>query len=283
MLNNNHKNLGRGLSALLGDMDDYVSDERLQKSSNEVSVNALQAGRMQPRRHFNEEKMQTLVESIRQKGVLQPLLVRELSPTLYEIIAGERRWRAAKEAGLTRVPVIIVSCNDREALELGLIENLQRDDLNPMEEAESLHKLMVDHKKTQEEIAFAISKSRSYVANTLRLMQLPEDVKNLLREGKLTAGHARSILNSNNIEELAKRIVAEKLSVRAAEHLVKKHKTPSLMQIPVIDPDVQILADRIGEAVGMKTKLQINRNGGALTLYFQQFEQLDDLMNKLQN
>ena len=278
-----NKTLGRGLSALLGDMDDYVSENNLQKSSNEVSVNSLKAGRMQPRHYFNEEKMQTLIESVRQKGVLQPLLVREIESGFYEIIAGERRWRAAKEAGLTNIPVIIVSCNDREALELGLIENLQRDDLNPMEEAESLHKLLVEHQKTQEEIAFSISKSRSYVANTLRLLQLPEEVKNLLREGKLSAGHARSILNSNNIEELAKRIVNEKLSVRAAEHLVKTYKTPSMMGQPIIDPDVQVLADRIGEAVGMKTKLQINRNGGMLTLYFQQFEQLDDLMNKLQN
>ncbi|MBY0462194.1 MAG: ParB/RepB/Spo0J family partition protein [Alphaproteobacteria bacterium] len=278
-----NKNLGRGLSALLGDMDDYVSENNLPKSSNEISIDSLKPGRMQPRHYFNEEKMQTLIESVRQKGVLQPLLVRETESGYYEIIAGERRWRAAKEAGLSNVPVIIVACNDREALELGLIENLQRDDLNPMEEAESLHKLLVDHQKTQEEIAFSISKSRSYVANTLRLMQLPEEVKNLLREGKLTAGHARSILNSNNIEELAKRIVNEKLSVRAAEHLVKKHKTPTMMGQPIIDPDVQALADRIGEAVSMKTKLQINRNGGMLTLYFQQFEQLDDLMNKLQN
>jgi ParB family chromosome partitioning protein len=277
-----NKNLGRGLSALLGDMDDYVSENSLEKSSNEVSVDALRPGRMQPRQYFNEEKMQTLVESVRQKGILQPLLVREIEEGSYEIIAGERRWRAAKETGLKNIPVIIISCNDREALELGLIENLQRDDLNPMEEAESLYKLMVEHQKTQEEIAFSISKSRSYVANTLRLMQLPEDVKQLLREGKLTAGHARSILNSPNIEELAKRIVSEKLSVRAAEHLAKRQKSPNLVQ-PSIDPDIEALAERIGEAVGMKTKLQINRNGGMLTLYFQQFEQLDDLMNKIQN
>ncbi|NBT85636.1 MAG: ParB/RepB/Spo0J family partition protein [Alphaproteobacteria bacterium] len=278
-----NKTLGRGLSALLGDMDDYVAENNLQKSSNEISVNSLKPGKMQPRHYFNEEKMQTLVESVRQKGILQPLLVREIESGFYEIIAGERRWRAAKEAGLADIPVVIVTCNDREALELGLIENLQRDDLNPMEEAESLHKLLVEHQKTQEEIAFSISKSRSYVANMLRLMQLPEEVKNLLRAGKLSAGHARSILNSNNIEELAKRIVNERLSVRAAEHLVKKYKTPSMMGQPIIDPDAQALADRIGEAVGMKTKLQINRNGGMLTLYFQQFEQLDDLMNKLQN
>ncbi|MBY0281949.1 MAG: ParB/RepB/Spo0J family partition protein [Alphaproteobacteria bacterium] len=278
-----NKNLGRGLSALLGDMDNYVAEDNLQKSSNQISIDSLKPGRMQPRHYFNEEKMQTLIESVRQKGVLQPLLVREIESGSYEIIAGERRWRAAKEAGLSNIPVVIVTCNDQEALELGLIENLQRDDLNPMEEAESLHKLLVEHQKTQEEIAFSISKSRSYVANTLRLMQLPEEVKNLLREGKLTAGHARSILNSNNIEELAKRIVNEKLSVRAAEHLVKKYKTPTMMGQPIIDPDVQALADRIGEAASMKTKLQINRNGGMLTLYFQQFEQLDDLMNKLQN
>jgi len=281
MKNESSKTLGRGLSALLGDIDDYVSEQTLQKSSNEVSIDSLKPGRMQPRQYFDPEKMEALVDSVRQRGVLQPLLVRDDNEGGYEIIAGERRWRAAKQAGLQNVPVVIVVCNDREALELGLIENLQRDDLNPMEEAESLQKLLVDHQKTQEEIAFSVSKSRSYVANMLRLNQLPEAVKNMLREGKITAGHARSLLNAPNIEELAQKIITEKLSVRAAEALTKKQKNPN-MALPTIDPDIQAIADRLGEIVGMKTKLQINRIGGMLTFYFQEFEQLDDLMNRLQ-
>ncbi len=280
----NTKTLGRGLSALLGDIEDYEPEDSLKKSSNEISIHLLKPGKMQPRLNFNGEKMQALVDSIEQKGVLQPLLVRKSDADSYEIIAGERRWRAAKKAGLRSVPVVIVECNDREALEIGLIENLQRDDLNPIEEAESLKRLMMEYQKTQEEIAYAISKSRSYVANTLRLNQLPDLVKQMIREGQITAGHARSLINAPNIEELAEKIIKEKLSVRETENLTRKVKSPTkiLHQQP-IDPDVQILADKIGEITGMKTKLQIGKHGGVLSLHFNHFEQLDDLMNKLQS
>ncbi len=276
------KNLGRGLSALLGEIDDYVHEENLKKNSSELPTYFLQPGKMQPRLYFDAEKLQALVDSIRQKGVLQPLLVRKIDTEHFEIIAGERRWRAAKEAGIKTVPVIVVECNDLEALEIGLIENLQRDDLNPIEEAESLKRLMTEHQKTQEEIAFAISKSRSYVANTLRLNQLPDLVKQMIREGKITAGHARSLINAPNIEELAAKIVKEKLSVRETENLTRKTKASTKTLHQNIDPDIQILADRIGEITGMKTKLQIGKLGGILSLHFNQFEQLDDLMNKLQ-
>jgi ParB family chromosome partitioning protein len=282
-MSNTHstKTLGRGLSALLGDIEDYEPEESLKKSSNELAIELLQPGKMQPRVYFNHEKMQTLVDSIRQKGVLQPLLVRKIEGDRFEIIAGERRWRAAKEAGVKSIPVIVVECSDREALEIGLIENLQRDDLNPIEEAESLKRLMIEHKKTQEEIAFAISKSRSYVANTLRLNHLPDLVKQMIREGQITAGHARSLINAPNVEELAQKIINEKLSVRETENLARKTKSPSKSFYQNIDPDIQVLAEKIGEITGMKTKLQINSRGGTLSLYFNHFEQLDDLMNKL--
>ncbi|MCX7338668.1 MAG: ParB/RepB/Spo0J family partition protein [Alphaproteobacteria bacterium] len=272
--------LGRGLSALLGDIG-YEND-RVQQSLNrdEVLTESLYPGKMQPRQNFDPEKLEALVESVKSKGILQPILVRRFEEDKYEIIAGERRWRAAQTAGLKKMPVIILDCSDSEALEIGLIENLQRDDLNPVEEAESLQRLLDQHNKTQEEVAQAISKSRSYVANMLRLNQLPDGVKKMLRDNVLTAGHARSLLNTDNIEELANKIVSEKLTVREAESLAKKSKTPP-SQSPV-DQDAALIAEKIGEAVRMKAKLNITRQGGTLTLYFREYDQLDDLLDKLQ-
>lgn len=276
-----NKSLGRGLAALFGELGPYTDDKTSPSLSNQpLAINLIKPGKMQPRQHFDLEKMETLKNSIKQKGVLQPLIVRKIDEGFFEIIAGERRWRAAQEAGLSSIPVIEVNCNDEEALEIGLIENLQRDDLNPMEEAESFQRLIDEHKKTQEEIAFAVSKSRSYVANMLRLNNLPEAVKNLIREGKLSAGHARSIAKSNDIEQMANKIMQEKLSVRDAESLVRRERQPSFKQ-PTIDPDIDMITRRIGERLGMRTKLQFTREGGALTFYFQSYEQLDELVGYL--
>lgn len=275
-----NKTLGRGLAALFGEVGTYSEGDDLSRNPQSLPVHALKPGRMQPRQSFNDEKMDTLVRSIQQKGILQPLLVRQTDGQTYEIVAGERRWRAAKDAGLESVPVIVIQCNDQEALEIGLVENLQRDDLNPIEEAESLQRLIQDHQKSQEQIAFAISKSRSYVANMLRLNQLPESVKTLIREGKITAGHARSIMNTTNIEEIAQKVIQEKLSVRDTEQLARHQRQTNVAQ-PVIDPDVHIITQKIGEKLGMKTKLHFNRNGGALTFYFQSFEQLDEFLGQL--
>ncbi|RZI45601.1 ParB/RepB/Spo0J family partition protein [Candidatus Finniella inopinata] len=276
-----NKTLGRGLSALLGDMGDYGdsnTDRRFQNQS--IDIDYIKPGKMQPRQYFDPEKMETLTNSIKQKGVLQPLVVRKLDDDFFEIIAGERRWRAAQAAGLTTIPVVEIICTDEEALEIGLIENLQRDDLNPMEEAESFQRLIDDHKKTQEEIAFSISKSRSYVANMLRLNGLPEPVKALIREGKLSAGHARSIAKANDIEQVAQKIIQDKLSVRDTENLVRRERQPAFNQ-PTIDPDIDMITRRIGERLGMKTKIQFTRDGGALTFYFQSYEQLDELVGYL--
>ena len=276
-----NKSLGRGLAALFEELGAYTDDKAsgsTQKQS--IAIDSIKPGKMQPRQYFDSEKMETLKNSIKQKGVLQPLLVRKLDQEYFEIIAGERRWRAAQAAGLSIIPVIEITCNDEEALEIGLIENLQRDDLNPMEEAESFQRLISEHKKTQEEIAFAISKSRSYVANMLRLNNLPEAVKTLIREGKLSAGHARSIAKANDVEQVANKIIQEKLSVRDTESLIRRERQPTFKQ-SAIDPDIDMITRRIGEKLGMKTKLQFTREGGALTFYFQSYEQLDELVGYL--
>jgi ParB family chromosome partitioning protein len=296
----NPKNLGRGLSALFGDLG-FEQDDAGPKETNQIPINAIEAGRMQPRKEFNPEKMADLIASIRSKGVLQPLLLRPRGENIYEIIAGERRWRAAKEAGLTSVPAIVMPCTDEEALQIGLIENLQRDDLGPMEEAESLKKLIENYGKTQEHVAHALGKSRSYVANILRLNGLPESVKTMLRQGELSAGHARSLINADNIDEIAQKIVSEKLSVRDAENLARASKTglrngnsqfspnyaynkeassPWKQDDPIL-ADAQMIAGKIGRALGVHAKLVIKNNTGVLSLHFHHLEQLDDLVNIL--
>lgn len=296
----NQKNLGRGLSALFGDLG-FEQEDTAPKETNQIDINTIEAGRMQPRKEFNPEKMADLVASIRSKGVLQPLLLRPTGKNIYEIIAGERRWRAAKEAGLVSVPAVVMPCTDEEALQMGLIENLQRDDLGPMEEAESLIKLIENYGKTQEQVANALGKSRSYVANILRLNGLPDSVKTMLRKGDLSAGHARSLINAGNIEEIAQKIVSEKLSVREAENLArasksgptKENNTPFKNSVnyketsspwkqddPIL-ADAQMIASRIGKALGVHARLVIKNNTGVLSLHFHHLEQLDDLVNIL--
>jgi len=277
------RTLGRGLSALFGDSDNKDFDEGDQKVK-DVNVDLIVPGKGQPRTMFKAETLEALTDSIKKQGILQPLLLRKLDEERYEIIAGERRWRAAKSAGLEYVPAIELFCDSVEAIEIGLIENLQRDNLNPIEEAESFQRLIDEYSKTQDEIAKAISKSRSYVANTLRLNSLPDSVKHLVVSGKLSAGHARSIATSSDIEGLANRIVQENLTVRDSEHLARSEKSRNqraLNDYPKIDPDVELITRKIGERLGMRTKLQFTTSGGALTFYFQNYEQLDELIGYL--
>lgn len=269
----NNNNLGKGLAALLGDLD-YT--ESMDASLQTLDVKKIKPGKMQPRQRFNPENMAHLIDSIRAKGVLQPILVRKVDEDQFEIIAGERRWRASKEAGLTEVPVIIIECNDEESLEIGLIENLQRDDLNPMEEAESLKKLIDDYGKTQEEVAKAVSKSRSYVANLVRLNSLPDYIKDLIRNGKLTAGHARALLTADNVDNLVQEILNEKLSVRETEERAKPSVTKNSGSVlKQEDPDLLIVESTIQSATGLSTKIVIQKRGGIVKLSFDTYEQLD--------
>ncbi|MCQ2914049.1 MAG: ParB/RepB/Spo0J family partition protein [Alphaproteobacteria bacterium] len=285
------KGLGRGLSALLGD-DDFTENEETVSSNQEepkrgistLELSKLQPSPWQPRHVFDEEAINDLVESIKNRGILQPLLVRELKDEKgkYEIIGGERRWRASQKAGLTEVPVIIKDFTDQEALEVALVENLQRQDLNALEEAEGYHRLMNEFKNTQESLAKAVGKSRSHVANTMRLLQLPDSVKELLETGKLTGGHARALLNAKNPEDLAKIVIDKGLNVRQTEQLAansEKVKPQKKKKQSSLSGDFKEIEKQISEIVKLPTLLKTKGNGGEIIISFADLEELDKFMD----
>lgn len=282
--------LGKGLAALLGE-----TTLQTQQNPQNIDIALIQPGVNQPRQEFNEESLSDLVLSIQRKGVLQPLLIRQIQNGRFEIIAGERRWRAAKIAKLTNVPATIIACNDQEALEIGLIENLQRHDLNAMEESEAIKRLQDEFNLTQEQIASSIGKSRSYVANILRLNTLSPDIKKLIRENKLSAGHARSLITSADPSVMAQKILDENLSVRETERLVKNQSKAGVSTemsgnakagkqfVGSMDTDIQILTNQLAESLNMKVHLVVKGQGGSLTVNFQNLDQLDILLCRLQN
>lgn len=281
----NRPTLGRGLAALLGESNTPSTHQTTQT----IDINALKPGRNQPRQEFSAEELADLVQSIQRKGILQPLIIRQQGPGTYEIIAGERRWRAAKEANLSRVPVVIITCNDQEALEIGLIENLQRHDLNPIEEADAIKRLQEEFKLTQEQIAISIGKSRSYVANMIRISMLEDSIKNLIRSNKISAGHARALITAENPNAVIDKILGEKLSVRDTEQLVKKTKELSTTAkakagkqfIGPMDSDIQVITDQLAENLNMKVNLVVRGENGSLTINFQKLTQLDILLERL--
>lgn len=283
MLERKKQSLGRGLSALLGESlqdEDTISNDN--GGSHHIDINFIRPGKYQPRQSFNEENLESLIASIREKGIIQPLIIRPLTDNHhgpYEIIAGERRWRAAKTLNFDTVPAIIRHSTDQETLEIALIENIQRDDLNPIEEAEGFQRLLNEFKYTQEQLATAVGKSRSHIANTLRLNTLPQHVKLLIEEGKITAGHARALMTSNNIDELVEKIVNEKLNVRDTEKYAKKTK----IEIIPSEFDIQTkqLEEEIADILGMKVSLKIAKSGGSVTVHFNSYEEIDDLLDKL--
>lgn len=279
------KNLGRGLNALLGES----ASEEENQSIKTVLLSDLEPSPFQPRRVFDEEAINDLVESIRTKGVLQPLIVRlkNGSNDKYEIVGGERRWRASQLAGLTEVPVLIKELTDKEALEVALIENLQRQDLNALEEAEGYRRLMDEFANTQEELAKAVGKSRSHVANTIRLLGLPEKVKKYLETGKLTSGHARALLTAKEPEVLADAVIAKGLNVRqteklAQEGLEKKKKTTSVKKSDK-QKECDVLAADLSRILGINVAIRPKAVGGELILTYETLEQLDTLIRKLSN
>ena len=264
--------LGRGLDALLG-------DPAIQQPQGEgavsLPISQVQPGLNQPRKRFDEASLADLAESIRIHGIIQPLTVRRLSSGYYQIIAGERRWRAAKSAGLDEVPVVIIEADDRKVMELGLIENLQREDLNPAEEARGYQVLMEDYGLTQEQVAQQIGKSRPAIANTLRLLALPEDLLRLVEEGQLSSGHARAILGAPTPElqrEAARRVIEHQLSVRQTETLVKAlQKEPT--DTPKDDgPDLSLylgeLEKNLSSSLGRKVKIAHKGKKGRIELEY---------------
>lgn len=290
MSNLNLPSLGKGLAALLGD----VNISQAQQTPQSIATSLIQPGRNQPRQAFDEANLADLILSIQRKGILQPLLIRQIQPGKFEIIAGERRWRAAIAAKLELVPVVIIACNDQEALEIGLIENLQRHDLNAIEEAEAIKRLQEEFKLTQEQIASSIGKSRSYVANIIRLNTLDPNIKELIRQNKLSAGHARAIITSQDPNNMVEQILQNNLSVRDTEKLAKhnsqKNKPSETVSakagkqfVGPMDTDVQVLTDQLAERLNMKVQLIVRGSSGSLTVNFQNLDQLDILLCRLQS
>lgn len=283
--------LGRGLSALFGEAtEDYSALDKVQKNK-QVPVEFIHPGKYQPRRHFNDEALQGLVESIREKGVLQPLLVRR-DPQIansYELIAGERRWRAAQVAGLHEVPVVIRDLTDREALEIALIENIQRQDLTPLEEAEGYCRLMEEFSHTQEDLARSVGKSRSHVANMMRLLALPDPVKSMVQEGALSAGHARALLTAGDPVMAAREVVKRGLNVRQTEELMRGGQAAKPRKdagVPAGEPamkdvDLVHLEAEISARIGLKVAIAPQGKKGTITIHYQTLDQLDDVLRRL--
>ncbi len=279
------RNLGRGLSALFGEeSEDYAALDRLRQAKT-VPIDFVRPGRFQPRQRFDEEALQALAQSIREKGVLQPLLVRRHpeAANAYEIIAGERRWRAAQMAQLHEIPVVIREFEDREALEIALVENIQRQDLSPLEEAEGYRRLMEEFGHTQERLAEAVGKSRSHVANMMRLLGLPDTVKELLAAGTLSAGHARALLNAADPAALAAEVVRRGLNVRATEKLAQAARGQGSAPAPKPpkDADTAALERDLANLLGLRVTVNFAGRGGSLTIHYRTLEQLDDVLRRL--
>jgi ParB family chromosome partitioning protein len=280
--------LGRGLAALIGDMA-TLEGARVTESGGvkRLPVEFIMANRANPRRSFNDEQLEELTNSIREKGVMQPLLVRPSEdPHIFEIIAGERRWRAAQRAGLHDVPVIVREVGDKEALELAIIENVQRADLNPLEEAMGYGQLIEQFEYTQQDLAQVIGKSRSHVANTLRLLRLPEDVRDMVANGALTAGHARTLITAEDPGTLARQIVDRGLSVRDAEALSQQREAASRTKVPTPandtrDADTVALERRLADVLGLSVSLTHGERGGRLEIRYKTLEQLDSVCERL--
>ena len=286
------KGLGRGLDALLGEKK---QPELAGTGVTSLPLSALQAGKYQPRQQIKSEGLQELAESIREQGIMQPLLVREVAPGKYEIIAGERRFRAAQLAGLSAVPVLISMADDRAAAAMALIENMQREDLNPLEESQGLARLIAEFGFTHEAAAKAVGKSRSAISNLLRLIQLAKPVQAMLMAGELDMGHARALLPLPGASQiiLAQRIVAQGLSVREAEKMAsaaaiaigqigqKKTLLTSASAQANKDPDLRRLAQEIADLIGLAAQFKIKNKGGELCIRFSQFDELDALLKKL--
>jgi len=286
------KRLGRGLAALIGDIDTPSTTEEVKISAAATSeklipIELITRNPHNPRRNFPDSEIDDLTQSIREHGIVQPVVVRPsmLNASQFELIAGERRWRAAQKAGLIQIPVIIRDVDDRTALELAIIENVQRADLNPVEEALGYQQLIDEHEYTQADLAQVIGKSRSHVANTLRLLKLPQDVLQLLNNGALSAGHARCLVTADNPSELAQRIIDEGLSVRQAEALanskpvLNKEKKPPQEK----DANTKALEKTLGDKLGMQVDIKFNAKGGDLKIRYRTLDQLDDLCRRLQN
>ncbi|MDR3179812.1 MAG: ParB/RepB/Spo0J family partition protein [Holosporaceae bacterium] len=286
-----NKNLGRGLSAFL-DMNNLqptvanVTNDG--KSVLNINVEDIVRNPYQPRQIFDEENLDSLAESIKRKGVLQPILVVRLDNGKYQLVAGERRLRGTKIAGLAEIPAIVTDMKAEDQLEVAILENIQREDLNPLDEAEAYRRLIEEFQHTQEELSGILGKSRSHITNILRLLSLPEDVKSLVRNGKLTFGHARTLVGSAEASQLARQIIEQALSVRETENIMKnvKIRRSDPLNAPAkkkhsASPEIATAAGQISALVGLEVRIKLKNQGGIVEIDFKNFEELDALFQKL--
>ena len=282
--------LGRGLAALIGDVGAEASVER-RRGQRKLPIGSLRPNVRNPRRIFSDTELDELAASLRERGIIQPIVVRAVPGTsdAFEIIAGERRWRAAQRAGLHEVPVVIIEATDGEALQLAIIENVQRADLNPLEEAEGYRSLIRDFSQSQDDVARMVGKSRSHVANTLRLLTLPGRVKEHIHSGRLSAGHARALVGHNDAERLADEIVARGLNVRQVEEIARetgektgKHQTNGKAhRRHNKNADTLALEKRLSDALGLAVTIENGPRGGTLSIRYRSLDQLDDIVRRL--
>ncbi len=285
-----HSRLGRGLAALIGDVGDETSAANSSRKPRRAPIENLRPNPRNPRRSFTDSELDELSVSIRERGIIQPIVVRALKGDDFEIIAGERRWRAAQRAGLHDVPIAVVEANDAQSPEFAIIENVQRTDLNPIEEASGYLALMDDFNRTQDDVAQIVGKSRPHVANTIRLLKLSEPVKQLVRSGKISAGHARLLVGHPNAEQIAQEIIEKNLSVRQVEAQLQQEaatqRRDSQRELKgsvsvTKDADTRALEKRLSDALGLAVSVDHRGEGGTLRIKYRDLEQLDAVLKKL--
>ncbi|MCG6206151.1 ParB/RepB/Spo0J family partition protein [Rhodopseudomonas sp. HC1] len=293
MADEHRSRLGRGLASLIGDVGGEAAHVERPRGQRKVPIEFIKANPRNPRRNFTDAELSELSDSIKQHGVIQPIVVRPVkgAQDRFEIIAGERRWRAAQRAGLHEVPIVPVDVSDALALEIAIVENVQREDLNPLEEALGYHALANEFKRSQDEIAKIVGKSRSHVANMMRLTRLPEDVQGLIAAGDLSMGHARALIGVPDASAVAKRIIAEGLNVRQTEALAHDEGVPerkpqkpraAASTKPAKDTDTLALEKRISDALGMKVTIDDQDGAGAVQICYADLDQLDDIIRRLE-
>jgi len=274
-MNTIKKGLGRGLSSLIG-------ETRVESKTNKLSLSEIVPNKYQPRKNFDEEMLKDLCNSIKERGVIQPIIVRKsnFENSKYEIVAGERRWLAARKAGLHDIPVVVTEADDLKSLEFAIVENVQRHDLNPLEEAQGYKRLIDEFSYDQEKVSKFIGKSRSYITNALRLLNLPKDVLQLVEEKKISAGHAKILVGLQNASFIATKILEKKLSVRQAENFVKIFKKKKSSLTSFKDPNLKDLENSVQEKLGLKVNIKSNKkNRGSITFNFTDLDQLNKIIS----
>ena len=274
-MNKIKKGLGRGLSSLIG-------ETKVENKTNNLSLAEIVPNKYQPRKNFDEENLNDLVNSIKERGVIQPIIVRKsnTSNSKYEIIAGERRWLAAQKAGLHEIPVVVTDADDLKSLEFAIVENVQRHDLNPLEEAQGYKRLIDEFAYDQDKVSKFIGKSRSYISNSLRLLNLPKEVLDFVEQKKITAGHAKILVGLDNATFLANKFIEKKLSVRQAENLVKIFRKTKRNTSSKVDSNIRDLENSISEKIGLSVSIKNNKNNkGTISFYYKELDQLNKIID----